>query len=121
MSNHPFAHIELSSKDRRKSAQFYSSVFGWETQDFDEMNYTTFSTGGDGPGGGFNPVTDENPAGSVMVYIQADDLEGTLRKIESAGGKVVLREMEVPGQGWMSIFQDLDGNTISLWKNLPQE
>lgn len=121
MSNHPFAHIELSSKDRTKSAEFYSSVFGWSTQDFDEMNYTTFSTGESRLGGGFNPVSDANPAGTVMVYIQADDLEATLKKIEAAGGTVLVRELEVPNNGWMSVFQDIDGNTVSLWKSMPQE
>lgn len=121
MSNHPIAHIELSSKDRKKSAEFYSSVFGWATQDIDEMDYTTFSPGENTPGGGFNPVSDENPAGTVMVYIQADDLEATHNKIEAAGGTVLVREFEVPGNGWMSIFQDIDGNTVSLWKSMPQE
>jgi predicted enzyme related to lactoylglutathione lyase len=120
MSKHPFTHIELSATDLRATAKFYEATFGWATQEFPDMNYTTFSSGDGEIGGGFNPVTDQNPAGTVMVYIQTDDLEGTLGKVKSNGGTVVLPYFEVPGFGEMAVFQDVSGNTISLWKAAPQ-
>jgi len=66
MSKHQIYHIELSTKDRRKDADFYNKLFGWEFTQFDEMNYATFTTGGEqGTGGGLNPVGDQYPAGTV--------------------------------------------------------
>ena len=68
MSDHKIIHIELSAKDRKALSKFYSDVFGWESQDFEGMNYTTFKAG-DGVGGGFNQVTEENPQGTVGVLL----------------------------------------------------
>lgn len=120
MSKHPIVHVEFSAQSHQEAARFYSSVFGWETQEFPEMDYTTFSTGGDA-GGGFNPISEDNPAGRVMVYIGCDDIPATLAKIEANGGTVLVREFEVPGQGWMATFTDPTGNLVSLWKSVPAE
>jgi predicted enzyme related to lactoylglutathione lyase len=117
MSKHPFAHIEFSAVDIKQTANFYQTVFDWTVQEHPEMNYITFSSGEGSPGGGFNPVSAENPAGTVMVYIQSDDLEGTLSKVEANGGSVLLRSFEVADFGWMSVFRDPSGNVVSLWKD----
>jgi predicted enzyme related to lactoylglutathione lyase len=112
---HPIVHIEISAKDREKAAKFYDDVFGWHVEQIPEMNYATFNPG-EGPGGGFNPVTKENPAGTVLVYIGTDDIEASLAEIESAGGKIVAPKMEIPGMGWFAIFQDPTGNNLALYK-----
>jgi predicted enzyme related to lactoylglutathione lyase len=118
MSNqHPIVHIEISAKDREATSKFYQDVFGWEVQDFPEMTYTTFTTGVE-PGGGFNPVTAENPAGTVTVYIGADDIEASLGDIESAGGTIIMPKTEIPGMGWFAFFKDPTGNTLALYKTM---
>jgi len=114
MTKHPFVHIELSARDRSEAAKFYSEVFGWETQDMPEMNYTTFDTG-EGPGGGFNPVGKQIKAGDVFVYIGTDDIEATLAKIEALGGKTVIPKSEIPGVGWFAFFTDPTGNMVALF------
>lgn len=118
MAHHPIVHIEISADDHTKAAEFYTSVFGWKTQAYPDMDYTTFDTG-EGVGGGLNPVTEENPAGTILVYINADNLEETLDKIKSAGGKVILESLEIPTVGTMSIFNDPTGNQLALLKPLP--
>ncbi len=115
MSKHPIVHIEFSASDREATAQFYSDVFGWQIQHMPEMNYTTFESEG-GPGGGFNPVNDQNPAGTVTVYIQADDIKASLAKIEAKGGKIILPKTEIPGVGWFAFFADPTGNQVALYK-----
>ena len=52
MSEHKIVHIEISAHDRAAAKKFYGDVFGWQFQDFDEMNYTTFNPG-EGVGGSF--------------------------------------------------------------------
>ena len=118
MSKHPFVHIEISSNDRKESAEFYSHVFGWNLQHIDEMNYTTFSSGEGEVGGGLNPVTDQNPAGTVTVYIGTDDIEATLAEIEAHGGSTVAPKMEIPNMGWFAFFKDPSGNVLALYKDM---
>jgi len=119
MGNHKIVHIELAAKDRKALSKFYASVFGWEVKDFDEMNYTTFMAG-DGIGGGFNPVTKENPAGTVTVYIEADDIPASLKAVERAGGTILVPETEIPNTGKFGMFRDPQGNMVGLYKAYPR-
>lgn len=66
---HPIVHIELSSEDHAKDVEWYKDVFGWETMEYPDMDYSAWSGVDDSVGGGFNPVSDDNPAGTIMVYI----------------------------------------------------
>ncbi|MGE5123467.1 MAG: VOC family protein, partial [Acidobacteriaceae bacterium] len=88
MNGHKIIHVELSARDRKALGKFYADVFGWELQHLDEMEYTTFKAG-DGVGGGFNPVNEQNPAGTVTVYIQTDNVTATLDEIQKAGGTIL--------------------------------
>jgi predicted enzyme related to lactoylglutathione lyase len=111
--SHPFVHVEISANNRKEAADFYAGVFGWEMKDYPDMNYTTFETG-HGPGGGFNPVTDTNPAGKILIYIDTDDLEATMAAIEKHGGKILSPKFEIPTVGWMATFSDPTGNVLAL-------
>lgn len=113
MSSHSFVHVELSSKDHDTMKSFYGGVFGWEFQDFPEMNYVTFSTGNGGLGGGFNPVTEANKAGTVVNYINCDDIEQTRGEIIAHGGKI-LDVIPVPSVGLLCFFFDPSGNMLAL-------
>ena len=115
MSDHSIVHIEFSTKDRKVSKKFYGDIFGWKFLDYDEMNYTTFETG-DGVGGGFSPVSKDNPAGTVIVHIHTDDVTATLQKIKAAGGTVVLPETDIPNTGKYGLFRDPAGNLVGLFK-----
>ena len=117
MSQHPIVHIEFSASDREAAGRFYSDAFGWQIQQMPEMNYTTFEAKG-GPGGGFNPVNEQNPAGSVLVYIDSNDIETDLKKIESLGGSTIIPKTEIPQVGWFAIFADLTGNQVGLYTGM---
>jgi uncharacterized protein len=119
MHEHPIVHIEFSANDREAAAQFYHEVFGWEVQHMPEMNYSTFMCD-DKLGGGFNPISEETPAGTVMVYIQVDDFEATLAEIEARGGKTIIPKTEIPTVGWFAFFADPTGNQVALYKGMPQ-
>jgi hypothetical protein len=118
MSPHPIVHIEFSAKDREAAAQFYADAFGWKVEQNPEFNYATFEPG-EGVAGGFNPITDRYPAGTVVVYIGTDDIEASLAKVESLGGKVMATKTEIPGIGWFGLFQDPTGNLVGLYTAMP--
>ena len=114
MSKHPVVHIEISAKDLEASGKFYADLFGWKVEHIPEMNYATFESG-EGVGGGFNPVQEGNPAGTVVVYIGTDDIEASLAKAEQLGGKAIVPRSEIPGMGWFGMFLDPSGNKIGLF------
>ncbi len=117
MSNHKIVHVEFAAKDRKQLSKFYSNVFGWQIKDFDDMNYTTFMAGE--MGGGFNPITEQNPAGTTVVYIETDDVTASLKDVEKAGGLVLMKETEIPNTGKFGMFRDPQGNMVGLFKPYP--
>ncbi len=121
MSKHPIVHVEISSADREASGKFYHDLFGWEVQQMPEVNYATFATGDGEVGGGLNPVTPENPPGTIMVYVNTEDIEDSLRKVESLGGKVLSRPQMIPDVGLFALFKDPTGNTLALLQPTMQQ
>ena len=65
MSKRNVVHVEISAANLEAAGKFYQELFGWKLQHVPEMNYTLWEAG-DGTGGGFNPVSEENPAGQVL-------------------------------------------------------
>lgn len=110
-------HVEIATKDMGKTKKFYGDVFGWKFQDVPEMKYSLFEAPG-GPGGGLREPMEKDPG--VLNYILVDSIEESTKKIEKAGGKILMPNQEVPGQGWMAIFQDPTGAVQAIWKNNPE-
>jgi predicted enzyme related to lactoylglutathione lyase len=52
----------------------------------------------------------------MSFYIDVDDLATYRRKIEQAGGKILVPEQEVPGMGSFALFSDPDGRVLGIWK-----
>lgn len=118
-NSHPIVHIEIASKDARRSGEFYKNVFGWKIEVDPNFDYVQFQPGS-GPAGGI-PGVDGNiyKPGDVLVYIGTDDIESTLARIEQAGGKTVLPKTEIPGIGWWAAFTDPGGARMGLFTRKP--
>ncbi len=112
---HPIVHVEISANSHQEAAKWYADIFGWETQEFPEMNYSTASTGAGSAGVGFNPVG-QMPAGTITPYISTDDVEAHLAKITAKGGSVLMPAQPIPGVGTIAIFRDPTGNMVGLLK-----
>ena len=114
MSKRNVVHVEIPATNVEAASKFYETLFGWKMQHVPEMNYTMWEDGS-GFGGGFNTVSEENPAGKVLVYIDSDDIEADLKKVVQLGGKILHEKMEIPQTGWFVIFQDPTGNVLALY------
>lgn len=115
MTSHPIVHIDIPAADRGATAEFYAQLFNWRIDNSaDEMNYTMFESEG-GPGGGFPELSHGYEAGHVIVYVATDDIDASLAKAESLGGKTAVPKTEIPGMGWFGIFTDPTGNSIGLY------
>ncbi len=114
MSKRNIVHVEIPAASVEGAGKFYQDIFGWKLQPMPEMNYTMWEAG-DGSGGGFPAVSADNPAGQVLIYIDSDDIEADLKKVEKLGGKALAPKTEIPGMGWFGIFQDPTGNVLGLY------
>src|SRR5215217_3972912 len=117
MSKRNVVHIEIPAEQAQSASQFYETLFGWKMQHVPEYDYTMWEDGS-GYGGGFNKVSEHTPVGQVLVYIDSDDIEGDLKKIEELGGSVVTPKTDIPGTGWFGVFKDPTGNTLALYTSM---
>ena len=126
MKMNPVVHFEMPAEDRRRVADFYTKVFGWQTQMLgpemdDYVLASTTETDETGrpktPGainGGFFPKSDDRPAQYPSVVIAVDDIQAHMKKVEEAGGEVLGEPMEIPGVGQYVAFFDTEGNRVSM-------
>lgn len=117
MSKRNVVHVEIPAANVESAGKFYQELFGWKIRPMPEMNYTMWEDGS-GSGGGFPPVSEENPAGQVLVYIDSEDIEADLKKVVQLGGKVIHPKAEIPNTGWFGIFQDPTGNVLALYTSM---
>ena len=122
----PVVHFEMPAEDRKRMADFYTNVFGWQTKFFGEDmgNYVTVATSEPDengrpkmPGainGGFYPKTTDMPNPVPSIVIAVDEIKESMKKVASAGGKVLGEPMDIPGVGSFVSFIDTEGNRISL-------
>ena len=118
MPGKSIVHIELSSKDRIKTGEFYANLFGWRIEQRPEYDYALFESGN--VGGGFNPISDENPAGTIVIYVDSEDIDTDLKRAEDLGATILQPKMEIPGTGWFGVFKDPDGNNVALYTSMNQ-
>ena len=122
----PVVHFEMPAEDRKRMADFYSEVFGWQTQLLGEEmgNYVTVTTSGTDengrptmPGtinGGFYPKTAEGGIQCPSIVIAVDNIRESMTAINKHGGKVQGEPMEIPGIGLYVSFIDTEGNRVTL-------
>jgi len=119
-------HFEMPAEDRKRMADFYTSVFGWQTQMLgsemgDYVVATTTESDEKGrpkkPGvinGGFFTKSDDKPAQYPSMVIAVEDIKEHMKKVEKAGGKVLGEPWDIPGVGLYVAFIDTEGNRVSM-------
>jgi len=122
----PVVHFEMPAEDRKRMADFYTNVFGWQTQMLgpemgDYVLATTTESSKNGrpkkPGainGGFFPKSNDKPAQYPSVVIAVEDIREHMRKVEKTGGKVLGEPWDIPGVGLYVSFIDTEGNRASM-------
>jgi uncharacterized protein len=108
---HPVVQFELSGPDDQQLAGFYADLFGWRARPLPGIGYTLLDTGG-GISGGIATATDV-PA-TATFYIETDDLQAALDKVNLIGGKTVRPITDLPGLSTCALFEDFDGLLVGL-------
>lgn len=121
----PVVHFEIMGKDADKLREYYSTLFGWEFNTDNEMNYGVVSRednlapDGTGIGGGIGTAP-EGYAGHVTFYVTVPDVEAALVQAESLGGSRMMGPEEIMGRMILGMFKDPEGHVIGLINPLVQ-
>jgi predicted enzyme related to lactoylglutathione lyase len=109
--------VDLGTPDIEAAIAFYAGLFGWTANvGGPEMGgYTIFNKDGS-PVAGAGPLMSEQQPTVWNSYFATDDAVATEKKIESAGGKVIMNVMDVMDIGKMGLYTDSVGATFGLWQ-----
>jgi len=110
----PVIYFEVMGKDHKALSSFFTGVFDWETTPAGPANYEFVSTGEPVNGGIGSPP--EGGPSYATFYVQVDDLQATLDKAESLGGRTVMAPMNVAENTDVALFEDPEGHIIGLVK-----
>jgi len=132
----PVVHFEMPYEDKDRMADFYATVFGWQTQRLgSEMGeYVVVTTAEVDAGthlpkepgrinGGFFKKTKGHATPSVVIAV--DDIHQAMENVRAAGGTVVGGDYkagepdDIPGVGLYAAIIDPEGNKIALLQPKP--
>jgi hypothetical protein len=122
MAAAPVVHFEVIGKDAKKLQNFYGKLFDWQFQVMPEMNYGMVETSATGDKTGKGSIdggvgqSQHGAPNHVTFYAQVPDLQATLKKVESMGGKTVVPVTEIPNMVTFALFQDPEGNVVGIVK-----
>jgi uncharacterized protein len=119
-------HFEVPADDVSRAKEFYGSIFGWQLQDTEGMDYTIamttpvdqqtqLPTEAGAINGGVMKRTADTP--TPVITIGVDAIDDALKQVEAGGGSVVQPRTEIPGMGAFAYFKDTEGNVLGLWEN----
>jgi predicted enzyme related to lactoylglutathione lyase len=114
-----FSWNELATTDPGAAKQFYTEMFGWQTQDLPmpQFTYTVVTAKGEESGqGGIMPIP-PNAQGmppAWIGYVTVDDVDASAKQAEKLGGKVLLQPTDIPNVGRFSVLQDPQGAAIAI-------
>jgi len=125
----PVAHFEIYADNPTKLSGFYQSLFGWQINKSQGMDYWTVRTvqtdakGAPSEPGGINggllarPMPDA-PGRSWLNYVTVKSVDETLKRAQGLGAKLI-RKSSVPKMGWFAILTDPEQNSFAIWQDDP--
>ncbi|MDX2217317.1 MAG: VOC family protein [Oculatellaceae cyanobacterium bins.114] len=115
----PVGYFEIPVNDLDRAIRFYEAVFGYDferaTVDGNEMAWFPLAEDAPGISGALAKGESYTPTtqGS-LVYFSTDNIDDTLSKANSNGGKTLYPKTSIGDLGWVAEFEDSEGNRIAL-------
>jgi predicted enzyme related to lactoylglutathione lyase len=112
-----FVWHEQVSSDPKQAREFYTQLFGWDTEEFKpgEVDYTMISSGGQ-THGGFGKALEGAPPPHWLSHVRVENVDETIEKAKSAGGKLAAGPFEMGEVGCIAILADPQGAYISAYQ-----
>src|SRR5689334_20309959 len=112
--NGKICYVEIPALDIQRSAEFYTSAFGWKTRKRGD-GAIAFDDGVGQVSGtwvkGRKPMTDVG----LLVYVMMDSVEETIKSIVANGGKIV-QPIGMDAPEITARFSDPAGNILGLYQ-----
>ena len=109
----PVVHFEIGCRDRARTGDFYSKLFGWQITDAGPAS--NIQTGSPQGIPGHITSLGHEPEHYTMFYVDVEDVQVAHDKAAELGGKSVVGPITIPA-GTFAWFSDPDGNMIGLLK-----
>lgn len=122
MVDNTIIHFEIPANDLEKLSTFYSKLFNWKIfrvpGPAEYYMIQTVPTDEQGmplrPGVNGGMTKKEQPTQKPVNYIQVEDIDQQIKKIQKLGGKITMPKQEVPGVGWIASALDPEGNPFAV-------
>jgi predicted enzyme related to lactoylglutathione lyase len=114
-----FSWIELATTDAPAAKQFYTSLFGWTTNENDmgEMIYYIFQKNGRDCAAMYQMgAQQQGMPPNWMSYVCVANADESVAKAKSLGGNVIVEPFDVADYGRMAVLFDPQGAAFSLWQ-----
>jgi uncharacterized protein len=111
---HPVVFFEIGGRDRAKTSQYYTDLFGWKIDQTGPAS--TIDLAGQGGIPGHINALGHEPQHYTMFYVEVEDVKEYLDKAVALGGKILVPPIKIP-TGTFGWFSDPDGNMIGLLKS----
>lgn len=123
-------HFEIPADDVERAKQFYSSIFSWQLEDYPMPGGAKYIGAITVPvdektripkePGAINGAIVErsNNTKAPVVAISVNSVDEYVKKVEAAGGKVVMPKTDIGGQGYYAYVTDSESNVIGLWQDI---
>ena len=122
----PVTNFEIVGTDTNSLYQFYSTVFNWKINAYEE-GYYWFETGSEsdkGIEGHIYPPNDEIPlengvdfGNNITIYITVEDINSTITQVKDLGGIILMKPIVVSDEGQqLAMFLDPSGNRVGLYQ-----
>jgi predicted enzyme related to lactoylglutathione lyase len=117
-----FCWVELSTHDSQDAKRFYTSLFGWTSEDSPigpDQYYTMVRLRGKDAGALYEMASKEQSAGVPphwRSYVSVANVDESAAKAGELGAKVLAAPFDVMDVGRMAVVQDPTGATFALWQ-----
>lgn len=121
LQTHAINWFEIPVDDFDRAKMFYDRIFDYDMPVMEmgpaRMGMLPFDRSRGGIGGAIVKTEDFLPTRQgTLVYLNGgDDLTTVLRRVDAAGGKVLLEKTQItPEIGYYATFLDVEGNKVAL-------
>ena len=115
-TEHTIHYLEIVTPDVKAMCDLYTNSFGWEFQpEKSELGNARVAELSGGSLCGIRAPMSETEKPIVSTYLRVADLDAAVKKADKSGAKILLDQMELPGQGIIAIYE-IGGIECGLWQ-----
>jgi predicted enzyme related to lactoylglutathione lyase len=109
-------HFAINTTDVEGTRAFYEAVFGWQFQEYGPPGFLqVLDEDGESPMGAIQQRRDllgNEPTRGFECSFGVDDVDEVQRRVEAAGGRILMEKFTITNVGHLIAFEDPGGNPV---------